>query len=70
MWTRSGHSKLCPYAACGEVATDSAVLSVGFSVHDEPMVNQRQIDRGYHYICESELYVSAMAFQLPSACLV
>jgi uncharacterized protein YaeQ len=27
---------------------DSAPLSVGFSVQDEPTVNQRQIDRGYH----------------------
>ena len=26
-------------------ATDSAFLSVGFSVQDEPTVNQRQIDR-------------------------
>ncbi len=28
------------------VATDSAFLSVGFSMEDEPAVNQWQIDRG------------------------
>jgi phosphotransferase system IIB component len=41
-----------PQAIIGEgvVATDSAFLSVGFSVQDELTVNQRQIDRGYHSI--------------------
>ncbi len=36
------------------VARDSAFLSVGFSAQDEPMVNQRQIDRGYNYFHNAE----------------
>jgi len=31
------------------VATYSVFLSVGYSEQGEPTVNQKQIDRGYHY---------------------